>query len=66
MSDRIYPSRIKYRGYTITQHEGQVIISDIHRHEILTIYTKRPYTREELQELFNFNARIYGFIKGGG
>jgi prophage maintenance system killer protein len=66
MSDKIYPSRIKYKGYTITQHEGQVIISDIHRHEVMTINIKRPHTREELQDIFNFNASMFGFIKGGG
>lgn len=66
MSEFIYPTKVKYKGYTITQFEGKVIISDNQRHEVLTIYTKKPYTREELQALFNFNARVYGFIKGGG
>lgn len=66
MSEFIYPTKVKYKGYTITQFEGKVIISNTHRHEILTIYTKRPHTREELKALFDFNARIYGLIKGGG
>lgn len=65
MSDRICPSRIKYKGYTITQHEGRVIISDIHRHEVLTIEARKPHTIDELKELFDFNASVFGFFKEG-
>jgi hypothetical protein len=66
MSEKIYPARIKYKGYTITQIEGQVIISNRHRHEVMTVYIKKPHTRAELQALFDFNAKVFEFNKGGG
>ena len=66
MSEKIYPTKIKYKGYTITQFEGQVIISDIYRHEVMTVYITKPHTRKELQALFNFNANMFEFNKGGG
>ena len=62
MNEPYYPFRIKYKGYTITQTPGEVIISR-YKHEVLTIPTQRPRTTRELAELFDFNARIYGFIE---
>lgn len=64
MSDKYYPFKIKYKGYTMTQHEGQVIISNIHRHEVMTINVKRPHTTKELTELFEFNAKMFGLKDG--
>ena len=66
MNEPYFPFRIKYKGYTITQKLGEVIISDRKRHEVLTIPTQRQRTHKELAELFEFNARIYGFDKGSG
>lgn len=65
MNEPYYPFRIKYKGYTITQIPGEVIISR-YKKEVLTIPTQRPRTTRELAELFEFNAKIYGFDKGGG
>jgi ssDNA-specific exonuclease RecJ len=71
--ERICPFKIKYKGYTITQHEGWVYITDIHKHEVLRIEAQKLHTRKELQELFDFN-RVYienkavkkVYIEGGG
>lgn len=65
MNEPYYPFRIKYKGYTITQTPGEVIISR-YKHEVLTIPTKRLRTTRELAELFEFNAKVYGLDKGGG
>ena len=65
MSEPYFPRNIKYKGYTITQIPGEVIISRYKR-EVLTIPTQRLYTHKGLADLFEFNARIYGFEKGGG
>ena len=65
MNEAYFPRNIKYKGYTITQIPGEVIISRYKR-EVLTIPTQRQYTTRGLAELFEFNARIYGFEKGGG
>lgn len=64
-NERICPFKIKYKGYTITQHEGWVYITNVHKKEVLRIEAKRPHTREELQELFDFNMVLTNF-KGGG
>ena len=65
MGEAYYPTRIKYKGHIITQTPGEVIISR-YKKEVLTIPTQRPRTTRELAELFEFNAKIYGFDKGGG
>lgn len=66
MKEQYFPFRMKYKGYIITQTDGEVIISDLFRHEVLTIKIQKPKTHRELAELFEFNARIYGFDEGGG
>lgn len=63
MNEPHFPFKIKYKGYNITQYEGWVYITDMHRREVLRIEAKRPHTREELQNLFDFNMSI---TKGGG
>ena len=61
--NNICPFKIKYKGYTITQHDGWVYITNIHKKEVLRIEAVRPHTKEELQGLFDFNLV---FIEGGG
>ena len=60
MSEPYFPRKIKYKGYTITQIPGEVIISRYKR-EVLTIPTKKQRTTRELAELFEFNSRVFGF-----
>jgi hypothetical protein len=57
--NKTYPFRVKYKGYTITQIYGEVIISDRNRREVLTIHTKKPkHTMQELCDLFDFNETL--------
>lgn len=64
MNEPYFPFRIKYKGFIITQIPGEVIISR-YKKEVLTIPTQRLRTTRELAELFEFNAKIYGFDKDG-
>lgn len=57
MEDKVYPFRVKYKGYVITQTEGEVVITK-RKHEVCTITTTRMRTARELIELFDFN-KVY-------
>lgn len=56
---KVYPASIKYKKYKIYQGDGKVSVKNKHEQEILTIYTKRLYTREELKSLFEFNVKVF-------
>jgi hypothetical protein len=57
MEDKVYPFRLRYKGYIITQTEGEVLITK-NKQEVLSITTTRMRTAQELIELFNFN-KVY-------
>ena len=61
-SEKVYPFKIGYKGYKITQYEGWVYVTDINRREVFRVETKRLHTTRELVELFEFNMTI---LKGG-
>lgn len=64
--NKVIPFRVKYKGYTITQTYGEVIITDLNRRAVLTIPIQKPkQSIRELKELFDFNESLM-MLKGGG
>lgn len=53
MEDKVYPFRVKYKGYVITQTDDGVVITK-DKQEVMTIHTKRKLTEQELKDIFDF------------
>lgn len=63
---RYIPENIKYKGFFITQKDGEILVKDKNRHIILRVLTRKPYTASEIYEMFEFNSKVFNFDKGGG
>jgi hypothetical protein len=57
MEDKVYPFRVKYKGYVMTQTDDGVVITK-NKQEVLNIHTARKMTEQELIDLFEF-VEIY-------
>lgn len=53
MEDKVYPFRVKYKGYVITQTDDGVVVTK-DKQEVMTIHTKRKLTEQELKDIFDF------------
>ena len=53
MEDKVYPFRVKYKGYVITQTDDGVVVTK-DKQEVMTIHTKRKMTEQELKDIFDF------------
>lgn len=53
MDDKVYPFRVKYKGYVITQTDDGVVITK-DKQEVMSIHTKRKLTEQELKDIFDF------------
>jgi hypothetical protein len=65
IEDKIYPKKLKYKGCTIIQEDGEVTVYNGET-KVLIIHTQREKSIRELRDLFEFNNRLYEFYKGGG
>ena len=57
MEDKVYPFRLKHKGYVMTQTDDGVVITK-DKQEVMTVHTKLKMTEQELIDLFEF-VEIY-------
>lgn len=53
MEDKVYPFRVKYKGYVMTQADDGVVVTK-DKQEVMTIHTKRKLMEQELKDIFDF------------
>ena len=53
MEDKVYPFRVKYKGYVLTQTDDGVVVTK-DKQEVMSIHTKRKMTEQELKDIFDF------------
>lgn len=52
--EEAHPFRVKHKGYTATQYEGKLIITDSKRHIVYESEGNEPRTEEELKAAIAF------------
>lgn len=53
MADKVYPFRVKYKGYVLTQTDDGVVVTK-DKQEVMSIHTMRKMTEQELKDIFDF------------